>query len=92
MYGGPWKGNQMHSPSFDLCVQNFERDMLSTTTIANKTCSIKHRRPNTIKTEQHALEKMRALDVFYNIENKVYGAVDYSKELFREKCLLHLED
>ena len=35
---------------------------------------------------------MREIDVGYNIADKNYGAVVYSKELFKEQCLLHLED
>ena len=35
---------------------------------------------------------MRKFDVRYNIADKNYGAVVYSKELSKEQCLLHLED
>ena len=35
---------------------------------------------------------MRELDVGYNIADKNYGTVVYSKDLFKEQCLLHLED
>jgi hypothetical protein len=31
------------------------------------------------------------IDVGYNIADKNYGAVVYSKNLFKEQCLLHLE-
>ncbi len=32
------------------------------------------------------------MDVGYNIADKNYGAVVYSIKLFKEHCLLHLED
>ena len=32
------------------------------------------------------------MEVGYIIADKNYGAVVYSKELFKEQCLLHLED
>jgi len=89
---GAWKGNQMLTPAFDRCIRNLERDILSTTTIAKKTLNMKHKWPNITKAEQHAIEKMRELDVGYNIADKNYGPVVYSKKLFKEQCLLHLED
>ena len=36
--------------------------------------------------------QMRELDVGYNTADKNLGAVVYSKDLFKEQCLLHLED
>ena len=82
----------MLTPAFDRCIRNLERDILSTTTIAKKTLNIIHKWPNITKAEQHAIEKMRELDVGYNIADKNYGRVVYSKKLFKEQCLLHLED
>ena len=35
---------------------------------------------------------MQELDVGYNIADTNYGAVVYSKTLFKEQCLMHLED
>ncbi len=32
------------------------------------------------------------MNVGYNIADENYGAVVYSKKLFKEQCLLHLED
>ena len=51
-----------------------------------------HRRPNISKGEREVLVKLRELDVGYNIADKNYGAVVYSKDLFKEQCRLHLED
>ncbi len=35
---------------------------------------------------------MQEMDVGYNTAGKNYGAVVYSKNLFKEQCLLHLKD
>jgi len=75
----------MLSPAFDRCIRNFESDVLSTTTLAKKTLSIKYRWPNITEAEQNALEKMLEFDVGYNTADKNYGPVVYFKELFKEQ-------
>ena len=47
---------------------------------------------NITGAEQSVIKRMREFDVVYNIADKNYGAVVYSKELSKEQCLLHLED
>jgi hypothetical protein len=44
------------------------------------------------KAELEMIHKLQELDVGYNIADKNYGSVVYSKQLFKEQCLLHLED
>ena len=89
---GVWKGNQMLSPAFDRCIRKLETDILAVATSAKKSLCLKHQWPNLTKSEQLVIKRMRGLDVGYNIADKNYGAVVYSKELFKEQCLLHLED
>lgn len=89
---GSWKGNQMLSPMFDRCLRNFERDVIRIATDAKRTLNVKHKRPNITKAEQCVIMRMRELDVGYNIADKNYGTVVYSKDLFKEQCLMHLED
>ena len=38
------------------------------------------------------IQRMQEFDVGYDNADKNYGAVVSSKELFKEQCLLHLED
>ena len=77
---------------FDRCLRNFERDVIRIATDAKRTLSVKHKRPNITKAEQCVIMRMGELDVGYNISDKNYGAVVYLKDLFREQCLMHLED
>jgi hypothetical protein len=69
-----------------------ERDIVAATTNAKKILNARYRWPNLTKDEQSAILRMRELDVGYNLADKNYGAVVYSKDLFKEQCLLHLED
>ena len=77
---------------FDRCLQNFERDVIRIAIDAKRTLNVKHKRPNITKAEQCVIMRMRELDVGYNIADKNYGTVVYSKDLFKEQCLMHLED
>ena len=69
-----------------------ERDVIRTATDAKRTLNVKHKRPNITKAEQCVITRMREFHVGYNIADKNYGAVVYSKDLFKEQCLMHLED
>jgi hypothetical protein len=71
-----------------------ERDIVATTTNAKKILTARHpyRWPNVSKAEQSVITRMQEMDVGYNTADKNYGAVVYSKNLFKEQCLLHLED
>jgi hypothetical protein len=48
--------------------------------------------PNLTRAESSALESLKGLDIGFNMADKNYGPVAYSKELSREQCQLHLED
>jgi len=89
---GVWQGNQFISPVFDRCIKSLEKDILAATVNAKKTLRAKHRWPNITKAEQQVMTRMQDLDVGFNTADKNYGAVVYSKDLFQEQCLLHLED
>jgi hypothetical protein len=69
-----------------------ERDIVASATNAKKALTARHRWPNVTKAEQSVITRMQEMDVGYNIADKNYGAVAYSKKLFTEQCLLHLED
>ena len=85
-------GNQFMSPFFDRCLSSLEKDILHASKTAKKTLRVKHRWPNITKEEQEVILRMRNMDVGYNLADKNYGAVVYSKEIFRKQCQLHLED
>ena len=87
-----WRGNQPLSPFFEQHLRTMERDIVEATTKAKKLLSAKHRWPNISKAELEMIHKLQELDVGYNIADKNYGSVVYSKQLFKEQCLLHLED
>ena len=87
-----WMGNQFMSPFFDRCLSSLEKDILHASKTAKKTLRVKHRWPNITKEEQEVILRMRNMDVGYNLADKNYGAVVYSKEIFRKQCQLHLED
>lgn len=89
---GAWRGNQFLSPFFDRRMHSMERDIVAAATNAKKTLTARHRWPNVSKVEQSVITRMREMDVGYNTADKNYGAVVYSKTLFKEQCLLHLED
>ena len=89
---GAWRGNQFLSPFFDRRIHSMERDIVAAATNAKKTLTARHRWPNVSKAEQSVITRMREIDVGYNTADKNYGAVVYSKNLFKEQCLLHLED
>jgi hypothetical protein len=89
---GPWGGNQLLSPYFDRSISNIERDIIAVAAAAKKSLSARHRWPNITKVEQSVIMQMRELDVGYNTADKNLGAVVYSKDLFKEQCLMHLED
>ncbi len=89
---GAWRGNQMLSPAFERCTRDMEKDIIAAAACARKTLNAKYRWPNITKAEQNVIARMREIDVGYNIADKNYGAVVYSKDLFKEQCLLHLED
>lgn len=45
------------------------------------------------RDERKMLYQLQSLDVGYNISDKIFfGPAIYSKDLFKEQCLLHLED
>ncbi len=44
------------------------------------------------KAELEIIRRLQELDVGYNIADKIYDFVVYSKQLFKEQCLLHFED
>ena len=52
----------------------------------------RHRKPNLSKGERAVLVRLREMDIGYNVADKNYGAVVYSRDLFIEQCRLHLED
>lgn len=89
---GAWRGNQFLSPLFDRHMRTMERDIVAAATSARKFLTARHRWPNITGAEQSVIKRMREFDVGYNIADKNYGAVVYSKELSKEQCLLHLED
>ena len=80
------------SPAFDRHLRNLERDIVAAATSAKMTLTARHRWPNITKAEQSVIKRMGEIDVGYNIADKNYGAVVYSKDLFKEQCLMHLED
>ena len=57
-----------------------------------KTLTTRHRWPNVTRAEQTVIQRMREFDVGYDHADKNYGTVVSSKELFKEQCLMHLED
>ena len=65
-----------------------ERDIVATATSAKNFLTARHPWSNITGV----IKRMRELDDGYNIADKNYGAVVYSKELSKEQCLLHLED
>ena len=88
---GLWRGNQYLSPYFELRINEMEQNIITAAEIA-KTTMNKTRWTNLSKEERNVITQVRKLDVGYNIADKNYGAVIYSKSLFKEQCLLHLED
>ena len=86
------EGNQMLSTMFDCFLRNVDRDVIGIATDVMRTLKVKHKRPNITKAEQCVIMRIGELDVGYNISDKNYGAVIYSKDLFKEQCLIHLED
>lgn len=90
--GGVWQGNQFLSPLFDRCIRSIEKDVIQAATSAKRSLSNKHKWPNISKAEQTVIKKLQDMDIGFNTADKNYGAVVYSKDLFEEQCLLHLED
>ena len=90
--GGAWRGNQLLSPLFDRCICNIERDIVAAATEARRLLPAKYRWSNITKAERTVLRRMNDCNVGYHDADKRYGPVVYSKELFKEQCLLHLED
>ena len=82
----------MLSRAFERCTRDMEKDIVAAAACARKTLNAKYRWPNITKAEQNVIARMREIDVGYNIADKNYGAVVYSKDLFKEQYLLHLED
>jgi hypothetical protein len=82
----------MLSPFFERCVGNLERVIVAVAAKARRSLTARHRWPNVTKAERYAMSQMIATDVGFNIADKNFGPVVYSKELFNEQCLLHLED
>ncbi len=78
---GAWRGNQFLSPLFDRHLRTMERDIVAAATSARKFLTALHRWPNNTGAEQSVIKRMREFDVGYNIADKNYGAVVYSKEL-----------
>ena len=89
---GAWMYNHQLSPLFDLRLRELERRIVAAATEAKQSLASRHRWPNLTRAERDALMQIQRRDVGYNIADKNYGAVVYSKELFKEQCLLHLED
>ena len=87
-----WRGNQPRAPTFKRCLLQLEDNITEKVKTAQSMVKPQHRRPNISKGEREVLVKLRELDVGYNIADKNYGAVVYSKDLFKEQCRLHLED
>lgn len=90
--GGCWQGNQMLSPSFEKCVDNLERDIVAVAAEARKSLTARHRWPNITQAERYAISRIVATDVGFNMADKNFGPVVYSRTLFNEQCRLHLED
>jgi hypothetical protein len=57
-----------------------ERDIVASATNAKKALTARHRWPNVTKAEQSVITRMQEMDVGYNIADKNYGAVAYSKK------------
>ena len=89
---GVWNGNQFLSPAFDRHLRTLERDIVAAATSAKKVLTYRHRWPNITQAERSVIQRMQDFDVGYDNADKNYGAVVSSKELFKEQCLLHLED
>ena len=89
---GAWMYNQHLSPLFELRARELERGIIAAAIEARTNLAARHRWPNLTKAERTALATIRGLDVGYNIADKNYGAVLYSKSMFKEQCILHLED
>jgi len=89
---GVWNGNQFLSPCFDRHIRTIERDIVAAATCAKKTLTARHRWPNITRAEQSVIQRLLEFDVGYDNADKNYGAVVSSKELFKEQCLMHLED
>jgi len=89
---GAWKGNQFLSPAFDRHLSTIQRDIVAAATNAKRSLTARHRWANITRAEQSVIQRMREIDVGYDNADKNYGAVVSSKELFKEQCLLHLED
>jgi len=90
--GGCLQGNQTLFSFFERCVGNIDRDIVAVAAKARRSLTARHRWPNVTKAERYAMSQMIATDVGFNIADKNFGPVVYSKELFNEQCLLHLED
>jgi hypothetical protein len=89
---GAWRGNQFLTPYFDRRIYTMERDVVAAATNATKTLTARHRWPNVSKAEQSVITRMQERDVGYHTADMNYGAVVHSKNLFKEQCILHLED
>ena len=87
-----WRDNFDLSPAFDRHIRRLEVDILEASTRAKKLLTLRHSRSNITKAEQKFMEQMSRLDVGFNIADKNLAPVVYSKSLFKEQCLLHLED
>ena len=82
----------MLSPSFEKCVDNLERDIVAVAAEARKSLTARHRWPNITQAERYAISRIVATDVGFNMADKNFGPVVYSRTLFNEQCRLHLED
>ena len=73
-------------------LRTMERDILMAATKAKKLVTLRHLWSNISKAEQTVITQMQDLDVGVNFADKNLGVVVYDRDLYREQCLLHLED
>ncbi len=84
----------MISPFSEKCAGNLdsERDIFAVAAEARSSLTAQHRWPNITQAERFAVSRMIATEFGFKMADKNFGPVVYSRELFNEQCLLHLEN
>ena len=82
--GSVWKANQQACPKLQQFIESFKKETM------DKTVEIAKRqirfRPNLSRDERKLFRNIQDRNVGYNISDKNYGPVLYSRDLYLEQC------
>ena len=90
MSGTTWRMNRDTCPVLQSFIAS-----VKTATVKTATCIAKQDiriRPNITRGERSLFRNVQDRDVGYNISDKNYGSVLYSRDLYLEQCEMHLRD